>query len=165
MTAVRPVLRPGDWVQYGGGEHQVVALAGTSVRLRSGAGAESVVLASYLVASPGFEVSGGEPPPGVEPSGAARRAAGGGGGCCPGTGSARGGGGDRVPAGSRPGTAARPGYDPSATTQLQRDGAKACELGIGVRTVQEYRARYAAAGPARAGRPAGAARPPRDGPV
>ena len=66
---MRPVLRPGDWVQYGGGEHQVVALAGTSVRLRSAAGAESVVLASYLVASPGFEVSGGEPPPGVEPRG------------------------------------------------------------------------------------------------
>jgi hypothetical protein len=39
------VLRPGDWVRYDGGEHQVLPLAGTSVRLRSAAGAESVVLA------------------------------------------------------------------------------------------------------------------------
>jgi len=29
------VLRPEDQVIFGGGEHQVVALAGTSVRLRS----------------------------------------------------------------------------------------------------------------------------------
>ena len=27
------VLRPGDWVLYDGSEHQVLALAGTSVRL------------------------------------------------------------------------------------------------------------------------------------
>ena len=54
---------------YGGGEHQVVALAGTSVRLRSAAGAESVVLASYLMASPGFEVSGGDRRPGWSRSG------------------------------------------------------------------------------------------------
>jgi putative transposase len=146
VTAVRQVLRPGDWVQYGGGEHQVVALSGTSVRLRSAAGAESVVLASYLVASPGFEVSGGDRLPGVEPAGlldglppeavaAAREleahvveAVTG------------------FPPGTVPGIAARPGYDPSATTQLQRDGAKAAELGIGVRTVQEYRARYARQG-------------------
>ena len=58
MTAGRPVLRPGDWVHYGGGEHQVVALAGTSARLRSAAGTESVVLVSYLLASPGFELAG-----------------------------------------------------------------------------------------------------------
>ena len=38
------VLRPGDWVVYDGGEHQVVALAGTSVRLRSGDGGEQVVV-------------------------------------------------------------------------------------------------------------------------
>jgi hypothetical protein len=40
----------------------------------------------------------------------------------------------------------RPGYDPAVTTVLQRDKAKAAELGIGVRTVQEYRARYARQG-------------------
>ena len=40
------MLRPGDWVRFDGGEHQVVALAGTSVRLRSAIGAETVVLAA-----------------------------------------------------------------------------------------------------------------------
>ena len=39
---------------YDGADHQVVALAGTSVRLRSGDGAESVVLVAYLMASPGI---------------------------------------------------------------------------------------------------------------
>jgi putative transposase len=38
------VLRPGDWITYDGGDHQVVALAKTSVRLRSADGA-AVVLA------------------------------------------------------------------------------------------------------------------------
>jgi putative transposase len=42
------VLRPGDWVLYDGSEHQVLALAGTSVRLRSDNGSESVVLAGHL---------------------------------------------------------------------------------------------------------------------
>jgi len=146
VTAAWPVLRPGDWLHYGGGEHQVVALAGTSVRLRSAAGAESVVLASYLMASPGFEVAGGEPLPRVEPLGlldglpaeamaAAREL-------------------ERhvvevltgLPPGSGPGTAARPGYDPSATSQAQRDRAKAAELGVTARTVESYRARYARQG-------------------
>ena len=36
MTLTRAaVLRPGDLVRYDGGDHQVIALAGTSVRLRS----------------------------------------------------------------------------------------------------------------------------------
>ncbi|MEV0525771.1 hypothetical protein AB0I66_20270 [Streptomyces sp. NPDC050439] len=34
-------LRPGDWIVHDDGDHQVVALAGTSVRLRSSGGAES----------------------------------------------------------------------------------------------------------------------------
>jgi len=63
------VLRPGDWVHFDGGEHQVVAVAGTSVRLRAPVGTESVVLASYLMASPGFMVVGGAPMPQVEPFG------------------------------------------------------------------------------------------------
>lgn len=63
------MLRPGDWVQFDGGEHQVVALAGTSVRLRSSEGAESVVLASYLMASPGFGLVDGAPLPAMEPLG------------------------------------------------------------------------------------------------
>ena len=146
LTGGAPVLRLGDWVVYDGGEHQVVALAGTSVRLRSAAGAESVALAWYLMASPGFEVAGSGPLPRVEPLGlldglppealAAARAlethvvevvTG-------------------FPPGAVPGTGSRPGYDPAATTLLQRDGAKAAELGIGVRTVQEYRARHARQG-------------------
>ena len=46
MTArMAAVLRPGDWVRYDGADHVVVALAGTSVRLRSDDGAELVVLA------------------------------------------------------------------------------------------------------------------------
>ena len=67
--ASRAVLRPGDQVTFDGGEHQVLALAGTSVRLRAQDGAEQVVLASYLMAAPDFAVTGGEAPPGVEPFG------------------------------------------------------------------------------------------------
>ena len=44
--AALAVLRPGDWVRFDGGEHEVLAVAGTSVRLRSAAGSRSVVLAS-----------------------------------------------------------------------------------------------------------------------
>jgi len=142
----RAVLRPGDWVCFDGGEHQVVALAGVSVRLRSAAGAEAVVLASYLMASPGFGVVDGAPAPAVEPFGLL----------------------DALPAevlaaaedwrrhvvevetglppGAAPGTAPRPGYDPDSSTLAQRDEAKAAELGVGVRTVQRMRARHAAQG-------------------
>ena len=54
---------------FDGGEHQVLALAGTSVRLRAAHGSEQVVLASYLMAAPDFAVTGGEPLPEVEPFG------------------------------------------------------------------------------------------------
>src|SRR5262249_47351250 len=50
------VLRPGDWVSFDGDDHQVVAVAGPSVRLRSAAGVEQVVLAAHLMASPDFAV-------------------------------------------------------------------------------------------------------------
>ena len=61
MTLIRAaVLRPGDLVRYDGGDHQVIALAGTS---------ESVVLLAYLMASPGFAVIDGAPAPWVEPFG------------------------------------------------------------------------------------------------
>ena len=57
MTLTRAaVLRPGDWVAFDGGEYQVLALAGTSVRLRSTDGRETVVLAAYLMAAPEFVV-------------------------------------------------------------------------------------------------------------
>jgi putative transposase len=62
------VLQPGDWVVFDGGEHQVVALVGTSVRLRSEDGVEQVVLVAYLMASPEFAVVDGAPLPAVEPS-------------------------------------------------------------------------------------------------
>jgi len=140
------VLRPGDQVLFDGGEHRVVALAGTSVRLRSPEGAEQVVLGAHLMASPGFEVTGGAELPGVEPFGlldslpdavlaAAREW-------------------ERhvvetetgLPPGALPGTVPRPGFDPGVTTLAQRDAAKAAELGVGVRTVQQRRADYARQG-------------------
>jgi hypothetical protein len=54
-------------VLYDGSEHQVLALAGTSVRLRTVEGADSVVLAGHLMASPGFAVVDSEAAPSVEP--------------------------------------------------------------------------------------------------
>ena len=63
------VLRPGDWVRFDGSEHQVLAVAGASVRLRSADGSHSVVLASYLMAAPDFAVTAGAPAPEVEPFG------------------------------------------------------------------------------------------------
>jgi hypothetical protein len=50
------VLRPGDRVHFDGEDHQVVGPAGASVRLRSDAGAEQVILAGHLMASPSFAV-------------------------------------------------------------------------------------------------------------
>ena len=52
---------------YDVGEHQVVALAGTSVRLRSSDGAEQVVLGVHLMGSLGFAVIDGAPTPELEP--------------------------------------------------------------------------------------------------
>lgn len=72
LTALpRPglALRPGDWVQFDDGEHQVLALVGTSVRLRSSDGVDQVVLASHLFASPGFGVTGTEAAVQLEPFG------------------------------------------------------------------------------------------------
>ena len=140
------VLRPGDWVLYDGSEHQVLALAGTSVRLRTVDGADSVVLAGHLMASPGFAVVDSEPAPSVEPFALLDS--------LPGavldtarewerhvveieTG---------LPPGAEPGVAPQPEYDPTSTTVVDRDRAKAAELGVGVRTVQTRRARYAQQG-------------------
>ncbi|MEU1217108.1 hypothetical protein ABZ424_32895 [Streptomyces sp. NPDC005790] len=140
------VLRPGDWLTFDGDEHQVVALAGTAVRLRSAGGAESVVLASYLMAAPDFAVTGAEPLPELEPFGlletlpeAARAAAaewqrhvvevetG-------------------LPPDAEPGTLARPEYDPATRTVVERAQAKADELGVSLRTVMDKRSRYARQG-------------------
>ena len=71
MTLTRAaVLRPGDWVRFDGGDHQVVALAGTSVRLRSGRWrASRWCWSRHLMASPEFAVIDGAPAPAVEPFG------------------------------------------------------------------------------------------------
>lgn len=147
MTLARlAVLRLGDWVHFGGAEHQVVALAGTSVRLRSNDGAVQVVLGTHLMAAPGFTVIDGVSAPEMEPFGlldgmppavleAAREW-------------------ERHvvevetgwPPGSEPGQAPRAEFDPAATTLMLRDEAKAAELQVSVRTVQLRRARYARRG-------------------
>ena len=148
MTGVpsRAVLRPGDWVSFDGGDHQVLAFAGTSVRLRAQDGSEQVVLASYLMAAPDFAVAGGIPVPGVEPFGLLDGLP------------------EEVLAAARdwerhvvevetglapdaePGAEPRPGYDPQARTLAQRTQAKAAELGMTSRTVERMRARYARQG-------------------
>jgi putative transposase len=140
------VLRPGDWVAFDGGEYQVLALAGTSVRLRSTKGRETVVLAAYLMAAPQFVVIDAAPLPPVEPIGlfdalsvTVRDEA-----CAwerhvveVETG---------LPPGAAVGTIPRRGFDPASTTLVQRDQTKATELGVSVRTVQNRRARYAQQG-------------------
>jgi putative transposase len=147
-TARSTVLRPGDWVAFDGADHEVVALAGTSVRLRSAEGAESIVLLSYLLASPTFDLVDGSPAalPPVEPFGLL----------------------DGVPedvlaaaqqwqrdihevetgfvADAAPGVAPRPGYDPATTTLREREIAKATELQMSWRTVARMRARFAREG-------------------
>jgi transposase InsO family protein len=140
------VLRPGDRIRYDGADHQVVALAGSSVRLRSDAGADSIVLVSHLMVCPEFEVFGAEPLPVVEPFGLF----------------------DGLPAkvvedaraweghvievetgllpDAAPDTDPRQGFDPDTTTLAEREKAKAAELGVTDRTVQIRRARYARQG-------------------
>ena len=141
MAHWQSVLRPGDWVHFDGGEHQVVALTGTSVRLCSSDGAQMVVLATHLMSAPDFGVIDAAPPPQMTPFGLL----------------------DTLPApvlaaarewerhiveittGVAPEGIARPEYDPAARTQIERDRAKAAELAaagrpLGVRTLQRMRA-------------------------
>ncbi|MEV0443954.1 Mu transposase C-terminal domain-containing protein [Streptomyces spectabilis] len=136
------MLRPGDWITYGGDEFQVVALAGTSVRLRSQGGAESAVLASYLMAAPDFAVTGTEPLPVLEPSGLLAT--------LPEPVRAMAAEWERhmvevetgLPPGVEPGTRPRGEYDPAVHSLMERMAAKADELGVSVRTVQNRRSRY-----------------------
>lgn len=140
------VLQPSDWVAFDGEDHQVVGLAGVSVRLRSAAGAEVVVLASYLLSSPTFALVDGAGMPALEPFGLL----------------------DGLPEDvlaaaqgwhrhvvevetglapqAPPGVTPRPEYDPATRTLAERAAAKATELGVGVRTVERMRARYAQQG-------------------
>jgi putative transposase len=147
VTLIRAaVLRPGDLVRYDGGDHQVIALAGTSVRLRSDNGSESVVLLAYLMASPEFVVIDGARAPSVEPFGLLEGLP------------------VKVLEEARewerhvlevetglspnplPGATPRAGFDPASTTIAERDRAKAAELGVSLRTVKARRARYAQQG-------------------
>src|SRR5260370_16764410 len=68
--AERPgVLRVGDRVLFGGGEHQVVGLAGNAVRLLAVSGQAAGVALPFLLAAPDFAIVGtgtaaaGLPPP------------------------------------------------------------------------------------------------------
>ena len=143
---VRAVLRPGDWVSFDGDEHQVLAVAGTSVRLRAQTGTEQVVLASYLMAAPDFALVGGAAAPEVEPFGLLDS--------LPGEVLAAAREWERhvvevetgLPPGADPGTAPRPEYDPAARTVAQRTQAKATELSVGYRTVERMRTQYAQQG-------------------
>ncbi|MCX5122116.1 hypothetical protein OG992_33720 [Micromonospora sp. NBC_00362] len=57
-------------MHFDGGEHQMVGLAGASVRLPSEArGADQVVLTEHLMSSPDFTVIDGLPAPDVQPFG------------------------------------------------------------------------------------------------
>ncbi|NEC06972.1 Mu transposase C-terminal domain-containing protein [Streptomyces sp. SID7909] len=140
------VLRTGDWVSFNDTDHQVVALSGTSVRLRSSDGSEAVVLASYLMASPGFAVTGANPLPELEPSGLL--------GTLPAPVLAAAQEWERhvvevetgLPSDAAPGSTPRPEYDPATRSLAERDAAKAAELGVGIRTVQGRRYAYARQG-------------------
>ena len=124
----------------------MIALAGTSVRLRSDNGSESVVLLAYLMASPEFVVIDGARAPSVEPFGLLEGLP------------------VKVLEEARewerhvlevetglspnplPGATPRAGFDPASTTIAERDRAKAAELGVSLRTVKARRARYAQQG-------------------
>jgi hypothetical protein len=140
------VLRLGDWVSFDGGDHQVVGVVGTSVRLRSAAGVEQVVLAAHLMAAPDFAVIDGKPLPRVEPFGLLDS--------LPQEALAEARDWERhvvevdtgLPPGAAPGTLPRPEYDPATRSLSQRKQAKAAELGVSLRTVQYRRVRYAEQG-------------------
>lgn len=146
MSSPRPALHLGDAIAFDGGEHQVVGLVGTTVRLRSDAGGEQVVLAGHLMAAPDFALLEGRARPSVEPFGLLQ--------AMPDEAVAEA---ERwrshivevetglAPA-AAPGTAPREGYAPQTTSLADRQRAKAAELGVTARTVEAKRARYASQG-------------------
>ncbi|MFI5591114.1 hypothetical protein ACIA5G_39105 [Amycolatopsis sp. NPDC051758] len=120
------LLKVEDRVLFDGVEHQVVALAGTWVRLAAADGTPSVVLLGHLLAPPGFAILG---------AAARRRWAGTCSTTCPPR-SARGPEREHhvvevksgLPPGAAPGTAPRSEFDPALRTVRQREAAKAVEL-------------------------------------
>ncbi|MFJ9049725.1 Mu transposase C-terminal domain-containing protein [Streptomyces bacillaris] len=143
----RPLLKVGDRVVFGGLEHTVVAVAGTTVRLLSAAGEPSTVLVAYLFAARDFEVVGSAPVPPLTSQGLLEglpkkvaEAA------CQWerhlveieTG---------LPPDAPAGTVPRPEYDPGSQSLAEREKAKAAELSAagqrtGLRTIQRMRRRY-----------------------
>ncbi|MBK6019572.1 integrase, partial [Streptomyces sp. MBT53] len=142
----RPLLKVGDRVVFGGLEHTVVAVAGTTVRLLSAAGEPSTVFVAYLFAAPHFEVVGSAPVPPLTSQGlleglpmevaetACRW--------------------ERhlveietgLPPDAPPGAVPRPEYDPAARSLAEREKAKAADLSAagqrtGLRTIQRMRHR------------------------
>ena len=133
--------------RYDGADHQVVALAGTSVRLRSddgggvgGAGRLSDGLARSSRSSTArrrhavepFGLLDGLPVKVLEEAREWERHI-----VEVETG---------LPPDALPGATPRAGFDPASTTVAERDQAKAAELGVSLRTVQTRRARYAQQG-------------------
>jgi putative transposase len=143
MTTTRAVLRTGDRIAFDGGEHQVVGLAGTSVRLRADSGGEQVVLAGHLMAAPDFVVLDGAELPAVEPFGLLES--------LPADVVAEAEGWrdhlveveTGLPPGAAPGAVSRAGYDPGTTSLADRQRIKAAELNVSFRTIEGKRARYA----------------------
>jgi putative transposase len=144
------VLQAGDEVRFDGRLHTVVALSGTSARLVDNTGATTMILLPQLLGDPSFALISASRPP-LPPLGAL----------------------DGLPKQvveqaywwerhlvevltglpppAEPGTAARPAYDPSATTLRQRELAKVAELTaqghqVSLATVQRLRQRYGRGG-------------------
>ncbi|MFD8964437.1 Mu transposase C-terminal domain-containing protein [Streptomyces sp. NPDC059568] len=105
-----------------------------------------VVLASYLMASPGFAVTGTDPLPALDPVGLLSTVP------APALSSAR--EWERhvvevetgLPPDAAPGTTPRPEYDLATRSLAEREAAKAVELKVGIRTVQGRRYAYARQG-------------------
>ena len=130
MSTSRPgVLRIGARVRFEGVAQTVAGLSGTLVHLAGQDGQASVVQLAHLLASEGFEIIGGADRPRLPLSAAALG------------GVPEGAAGDArrwerhivevltgVPPDTPPGTAARPGFDPSVCSLAQREQAKAAEL-------------------------------------
>jgi transposase InsO family protein len=153
-SAPRGVLRVGDRVRFEEGEHQVVGIEGTTVRLLAGDGRPWLAALAFLTASPGFELlgSGGHGrgpalPPFAMLDTVTEPAA------------------DRarfweshvlevitgLPAGAGEGQEPRPEFDPRLRTLTEREAAKAAELAaagepVSTRTLKRMRLNYEAQG-------------------
>ena len=142
MTERPGVLRIGDRVVFAGAEHSVVALSGSLVRLMADSGEVTAVAMAYLAGARDFAVVGSGPRARVSPAGLLESLP------------AKVAGAARewerhlteVETGLLPDAAAgvspRPQYDPVARSLIERERAKAAELGTSLRTVQRMRHRY-----------------------